>query len=193
MEPQRLKEHRLIGLIFFPRGFWYTRAVLRNHGHQPGVPSHAIQTLYSGSEKGDPVGDVRSLDQATISLIPEAELLHEAVKLSVEIKHTLQDCMYLAAARELNARLVTADRPFHERAVRFYKHIALLPGCEATSVNVGFTPILPTSSLLRLHNGGLLGYKVQPFRYSLWTNCWASGAFVTLSFSASHVILFPLR
>jgi predicted nucleic acid-binding protein len=73
----------------------------------------------------------RLLDQATISLIPEAELLQAAVNLSVEIKHTLPDCMYLAAARSLNARLVTADRPFHERAVRFYKHVALLPGCEA--------------------------------------------------------------
>jgi predicted nucleic acid-binding protein len=72
----------------------------------------------------------RLLDEATVSLIPEAELLQEAVKLSVEIKHTLQDCMYLAAARGLNARLVTADRPFHGRAVRFYKHIELLPGCE---------------------------------------------------------------
>ena len=73
----------------------------------------------------------QSLDKAFISLIPEAELLPSAVNLSVEIKHTLQDCMYLAAARSLNARLVTADRPFHDRAVRFYKHIYLLPGCEA--------------------------------------------------------------
>jgi len=73
----------------------------------------------------------RLLDQAAISLIPDAELLQEAVNLSVEIKHTLQDCMYLAAARGLNARLVTADRPFHERAVRFYTHISLLPGYEA--------------------------------------------------------------
>jgi predicted nucleic acid-binding protein len=53
------------------------------------------------------------------------------VNLSVEIKHTLQDWMYLAAARGLNARLVTGDRPFQERAVPFYKHISLLPGCEA--------------------------------------------------------------
>ena len=72
----------------------------------------------------------RLLDQATVSLIPEAELLQKAINLSVEIKHTLHDCMYLAAARDLNARLVTADRPFHDRASRLYKHVALLPGCE---------------------------------------------------------------
>src|SRR5580704_2975405 len=47
----------------------------------------------------------RLLDQAAIALIPEADLLQEAVNLSVEIKHTLADCMYLAAARGLNARL----------------------------------------------------------------------------------------
>src|ERR1700680_4751844 len=63
----------------------------------------------------------RLLDQAVISFIPEVELLQQAVELSVEIKHTLQDCMSLAAARGLNARLVTADRPFHERAVHSYK------------------------------------------------------------------------
>jgi predicted nucleic acid-binding protein len=73
----------------------------------------------------------RLLDKATISLIPDGELLQEAVTLSVEIKHTVQDCMYLAAARGLNARLVTADRPFHDRAGRFYKQISLLPGCAA--------------------------------------------------------------
>jgi predicted nucleic acid-binding protein len=70
------------------------------------------------------------LDQGTLSLIPERELLQQAVKLSVEIKHTLQDCMYLAAAQVLNASLVTADRPFRERASRFYKGVSLLPGCE---------------------------------------------------------------
>jgi predicted nucleic acid-binding protein len=35
----------------------------------------------------------RLLDQAALSLIPEAELLQEAVNLWVEIKHTLPDCM----------------------------------------------------------------------------------------------------
>jgi hypothetical protein len=73
----------------------------------------------------------RLLDQAAIALIPERELLEQAVKLSVEIKHTLQDCMYLAAARGLDAPLLTADKAFQERAVRFYKRISLLPGCEA--------------------------------------------------------------
>jgi predicted nucleic acid-binding protein len=70
------------------------------------------------------------LDQAIVSLIPESELLQKAVQLSVEIKHTVHDCMYLAAAKEFGARLVTADRPFRDQASRFYKHIEILPGCE---------------------------------------------------------------
>jgi len=72
----------------------------------------------------------RLLDQAIIALIPEHELLDQAVKLSVDCKHPLQDCLYLAAARQLGAPIVTADRPFHERIKPFYKKITLLAGCE---------------------------------------------------------------
>jgi len=72
----------------------------------------------------------RLLGEATLTLISESDLLTEAVKLSVEIKHPLYDCMYLAAAQALGARLVTADRPFYVSARGTYDHIGLLPGCE---------------------------------------------------------------
>ena len=71
------------------------------------------------------------LNRAVITLIPESELLDQAMDLAVEIKHSLQDCMYLAAARGLKATLITADRPFHDRAVHFYERIAMLPGYKA--------------------------------------------------------------
>jgi predicted nucleic acid-binding protein len=74
---------------------------------------------------------LRLLDRAVITLIPEAELLDRAVDLSVEIKHPLQDCLYLAAAKGLDAPLVTADEPFQKRAARFYGRISLLPGCSS--------------------------------------------------------------
>ena len=70
------------------------------------------------------------LERATVSLIPECELLPEAVKLSVAIKQTLPDCLYLAAARHLGAGLITADRPFWKRASPSYKGLTLLAGCE---------------------------------------------------------------
>jgi predicted nucleic acid-binding protein len=69
------------------------------------------------------------LDQAVITLIPESELLDHAAQLSTRIKHSLQDCMYLAAAQTLNVPIITADEPFEKRAKTFYKRISLLPGC----------------------------------------------------------------
>lgn len=72
----------------------------------------------------------RHLHAGAVSLIPEHEVLDEAVRLALAIRHTLQDCLYLAAARRLDAALVTADRPFHDRAKASYPRITLLPGCE---------------------------------------------------------------
>jgi predicted nucleic acid-binding protein len=72
----------------------------------------------------------RLLDTAVLILTPEAELLQQAVNLSIEIKHTLPDCLYLALAQKEKAHLVTADKPLFERASRFYKNISLLRGCE---------------------------------------------------------------
>ena len=50
------------------------------------------------------------LGAGVVTLIPQEELLEAALELSLEIKHNLQDCLYLAAARRLDASLVTADR-----------------------------------------------------------------------------------
>ena len=73
---------------------------------------------------------LRHLRSGTMSLVAEQEILDDALGLSLEIRHNLQDCLYLAIARRLDAPLITADRPFHDRAVRLYSHISLLPGCE---------------------------------------------------------------
>jgi predicted nucleic acid-binding protein len=73
----------------------------------------------------------RHLHAGAVSLVPESDLLDEAVRLAMEIRHTLQDCLYLAVARRLDAALITADRPFHERAKASYNRISLLPGCES--------------------------------------------------------------
>jgi predicted nucleic acid-binding protein len=70
------------------------------------------------------------LDRAVITLIPESELLDQAVDLAIQVRHSLQDCMYLAAARRLGAPLITADHPFHKRASSHFPEVQLLPGCE---------------------------------------------------------------
>ena len=59
---------------------------------------------------------LRHLEAGVVCLIPEAKLLGEAVSLSLKIKHNLQDCLYLAAVRQIDARLITADNPFRGRA-----------------------------------------------------------------------------
>ena len=72
----------------------------------------------------------RHLGAGAVSLIPEADLLDEALGLSLEIKHNLQDCQYLAAARRLDASLITADKKFRDRAAALDKRVSLLAGCE---------------------------------------------------------------
>jgi predicted nucleic acid-binding protein len=70
------------------------------------------------------------LSEGGVVLIPEAELLHEAIDLSTKLKHPLFDCMYLAAAQQLEAPILTADRPFFDRVKPAYKKISMLAGCE---------------------------------------------------------------
>ncbi len=73
---------------------------------------------------------LNNLTDGAVSLVPEQDLLQDAVELALKVKHALLDCMYLAVARRLEAPLLTADRPFHDRVKPFYKKISLLPGCE---------------------------------------------------------------
>ena len=49
-------------------------------------------------------------------LIPTSQLLEQAVKLSFQCRHALPDCLYLAAARQLDSELLTADRTLQQRA-----------------------------------------------------------------------------
>ena len=73
---------------------------------------------------------LNNLADGVVSLVPEQALLHDAIDLSLRLKHPVLDCLYLAAARGLEAPLLTADRPFHDRARPFYKRTSLLAGCE---------------------------------------------------------------
>jgi predicted nucleic acid-binding protein len=70
------------------------------------------------------------LKEGLFTLTSDQELLPDAIELASEIKLPLQDCLYLAAARRLDAELITADRTFQERASPSYGRISLLRGCE---------------------------------------------------------------
>lgn len=60
--------------------------------------------------------------------IDNADLFHEAVAFSFICRHALADCFYLAAAKSLDAPVVTADATQHDRGKRVYKNISLLAG-----------------------------------------------------------------
>jgi predicted nucleic acid-binding protein len=63
-------------------------------------------------------------------LTPDQDLLSDAVELATELKHPLQDCLYLATARRFDVPLITADRSFRDRAFPFDSRVALFFGWE---------------------------------------------------------------
>lgn len=57
------------------------------------------------------------LASGAVRLIADDSLLIPARAIAFQIRHTIQDCLYLAAAVEVGSdRLVTADPTFHSRA-----------------------------------------------------------------------------
>ena len=61
-----------------------------------------------------------------IRLLADESLLVSARKLAFQIRHAIQDCLYLAAAIESGgARLVTADPTFHARAFTAFPFVDL--------------------------------------------------------------------
>ena len=70
------------------------------------------------------------LKEGLFTLTPDADLLSDAIELATELRHALQDCLYLATARRFDVPLITADSGFRERAFAFDKRVTLLHGCE---------------------------------------------------------------
>jgi len=66
------------------------------------------------------------LDRADIDLIAEDPDLPLALKLSLELNHPLQDCVYLALAERLDAPLVTADEKFAAKVRKRHPRIRTL-------------------------------------------------------------------
>lgn len=71
------------------------------------------------------------LQQGLFTLSPDRDLLSDAVQLATQLKHALQDCLYLAIARRLDAPLITADEPFFKRASVFDGRVSLLGGMQS--------------------------------------------------------------
>jgi predicted nucleic acid-binding protein len=66
------------------------------------------------------------LKNNAVYLVENEDLLAEAEQLSVDLKHALQDCLYLALAQRERTILITADEPFVKKARPVYPEIELL-------------------------------------------------------------------
>jgi predicted nucleic acid-binding protein len=61
-----------------------------------------------------------------LRLVPDDTLIVPARAIAFQIRHAIQDCLYLAAAVEAGrARLVTADAAFHARATPAFPFVDL--------------------------------------------------------------------
>jgi predicted nucleic acid-binding protein len=67
-----------------------------------------------------------ALSKGIITLSPDEENIEAAMEIAVQIRHPLQDCLYLALARRTESSLLTADPKFAERARGFYGNVQLL-------------------------------------------------------------------
>ena len=66
------------------------------------------------------------LVSGALRLVPDNDLILPARDIAFQMRHAIQDCLYLAAAVETGAaRLVTADPTFHTRAVSAYPFVDL--------------------------------------------------------------------
>jgi predicted nucleic acid-binding protein len=61
-----------------------------------------------------------------VQIVPDEDILMQAVELSVKLRHPLQDCLYLAVAERQCIPLITADEPFLAKAGHHYPEIHLL-------------------------------------------------------------------
>lgn len=68
----------------------------------------------------------QSLSDGVITLMPDEADMRGAWKIAVGLKHPLQDCLYLALAERVGARLITADEKFAAKAGQRYSSIRLL-------------------------------------------------------------------
>lgn len=69
---------------------------------------------------------MRGLSSGVVTLSPDEENLETAIKFAIQIRHPLQDCLYLALAQRVDGILVTADLRFAARARDCYGKVERL-------------------------------------------------------------------
>lgn len=66
------------------------------------------------------------IQRDALHLVPNEDLYDLAVAVSFLARHALADCMYVAAGRDLNVPLITADERLHNRCKGVYDKVQLL-------------------------------------------------------------------
>ena len=69
---------------------------------------------------------LQSLADGLVEIVRDEADLQGAFRLARALNHQLQDCLYLALAERLQAKLVTADAEFEQQARQVYPEIRLL-------------------------------------------------------------------
>lgn len=64
--------------------------------------------------------------RGVLELVPSGALIQSAADLSVELRHPLVDCLYVALAIQRSADLVTADAVLARRAAPSWPRVRLL-------------------------------------------------------------------
>jgi predicted nucleic acid-binding protein len=68
------------------------------------------------------------LGERMIQLVENDELHESAVRIGFEIRHSVQDCLYLAVGRAMKAPVLTADKTLAERGGKAVRLIGLGDG-----------------------------------------------------------------
>lgn len=68
----------------------------------------------------------RFIAAPSIHLVSDTHLLARASEMSIQIRHPLQDCLYIACAEHLNGDFVTADETLLSRALPHFSFVKAL-------------------------------------------------------------------
>ncbi|MBI3683258.1 MAG: type II toxin-antitoxin system VapC family toxin [Acidobacteria bacterium] len=69
---------------------------------------------------------VEALKNGVVQVTATLDDLLEAASLSLQLEHSMYDCLYLAVARRTSSKLITADARFAEKAVSVYPGVVSL-------------------------------------------------------------------
>ena len=82
-----------------------------------------------GEIDGARAGEMLSKLGSILDYVDESPHMERALVLSIELNHSIYDCVYLALAEELSEKLLTADRKFVAKLGDLARHVELLETC----------------------------------------------------------------